>query len=97
MTGYTLSVEADQDFTDIYEYSIYQFGMAQADEYAGNLIATFELIAERPKSAPMRNDLVYGLRCRMSGSHAAYYLQDENGNVLIVRILHQSMDAKQHL
>ncbi|WKL58999.1 type II toxin-antitoxin system RelE/ParE family toxin [Asticcacaulis sp. ZE23SCel15] len=96
MTRYRLSAKADSDFAKLYEAGIELFGARQADTYAANLITAFDRLSERPFVGFERHDLGDGLRCLHVASHSLYYILEDKG-ILIVRILHQSMDARRHL
>lgn len=48
MGKYRLSAAADQDFDQLLEYGIDNFGMAKAKSYVDGLIVQFQSIAENP-------------------------------------------------
>lgn len=48
MAKYRLSSAADQDFEQLFEYGIDNFGLAQAKSYVDGLIIQFQSIAENP-------------------------------------------------
>ncbi|GFD88268.1 hypothetical protein KUL152_04940 [Tenacibaculum sp. KUL152] len=48
MAKYRLSSAADQDFEELFEYGIDNFGLAQAKLYVDGLIIQFQSIAENP-------------------------------------------------
>ncbi|MFT3995897.1 MAG: type II toxin-antitoxin system RelE/ParE family toxin [Asticcacaulis sp.] len=91
-----LSQEADQDFASIYVYGFHTFGSAQVDLYALHLIGSFERLAQYPLSGIARPGLADGLRSSACSSHVIYYLPEE-GECLIVRILHQSQDPLRYI
>jgi toxin ParE1/3/4 len=96
MASYRLSAKADSDFANLYETGLDLFGERQMEAYAVNLIKAFERIAELPLAAIERPDLSLGLHCLHVASHSVFYVLEDKG-ILIVRILHQSMDARRHL
>lgn len=93
---YVLSGAADADLTAIYEYSYRTFGEAQADAYVLGLRDTLTLFADRPRIGHPAEDLHPGLLRHPHGSHVIFYLRETDG-ILVVRILHQSMDSSHHL
>ena len=46
MASFRLTIRAEADVEAIYEYSILNFGLAQAGAYFDSLIARFALLAE---------------------------------------------------
>ena len=93
---YELSDRADSDLKEIYKYSYVSHGEAQADRYYDGLIARLEFLAETPQIARERRDLKPPVRVHPHGRHLIVY-QDREGHILIVRVLHQSMDIESQL
>ncbi len=86
-----LSVEAENDLGEIYDYSVDRFGLKVADKYVSQLVENFDLIAQFPESAIARNELTADLRTKVFSSHVIFFkVQPEQ--ILIIRILHQSRD-----
>lgn len=96
MAGYRLSEKADADFDTIYEYGLINFGEFQANKYAYSLIDTFVTVGAYSLSGRERYDISDGLRCYIVRNHAVYYIIKDD-YIEIVRILHQSMNATDHL
>ncbi|WP_256484819.1 type II toxin-antitoxin system RelE/ParE family toxin [Endozoicomonas sp. 4G] len=88
---YLFKPRAQQDLEDIYDYSASEFGEEQADLYIRNLFDTFQRLAETPGFARYRDDIRKGLKSYPVKAHIVFFRKMENG-VLIVRVLHQSMD-----
>ncbi|MGR3715642.1 MAG: type II toxin-antitoxin system RelE/ParE family toxin [Thermohalobaculum sp.] len=93
---YELSGRADSDLKEIYKYSYVSHGKAQADRYYEGLIARFEFLADAPLIAREHRDLKPPVRIHPYGRHLIAY-QARDGRVLIVRVLHQSMDIESQL
>lgn len=96
MAGYRLSVEALKDLENIWFYGAEQWGMNRADEYSVKLDKMCEFLAENPGIGTSKEELYAGLVGHPLGSHTIYYLKLEK-TILVVRILHQSMDAETQL
>jgi len=88
---YVLSAEAELDLVDIYDYSVSQWGEAQADVYLDGLYGAFENLTRFPKRGRLRNDLDLNVRSVLYRSHIAFYTEVAEG-IAIVRVLHQSRD-----
>jgi toxin ParE1/3/4 len=96
MADYRLSERAAQDLEDIYVHTFRQFGDAQAETYIQALTDRFALLAARPQIGRRIDHIRTGYRRFEVGSHIVFYAPDETG-ILIVRILHQSMDVERHM
>lgn len=92
MVAYSLSTKAATDLDGIYEYTIITFGLAQARNYLVGLHDCFQMLADNPLYGRSTTELAANLRRLEYQSHIVFYKPKEQG-VLIVRVLHQSMDA----
>ncbi len=92
---YKLSKLAAEDFAAIYEYTLLNFGVGQADAYLENLDETLKLLSESPLMGQECTDIAAGLRRHNHQSHAIFYRPCES-EVFIVRILHQQMEPMKH-
>lgn len=95
MTRYRLSRRAKADLDEIWDYSLDRWGDQQAAAYQRQIYTAIGMIAERPDLGWADSNLRPGYRRRPAGSHVIFYRV--GGMVEIVRILHQSMDAKSRL
>ena len=93
---YELSDRADLDLKEIYKYSNVTHGKTQADRYYYGLIVRPEFLADTPQIARERRDLKPPVRVHPHGRHLIVY-QEREGHILIVRVLHQSMDIESQL
>jgi toxin ParE1/3/4 len=96
MAVYSLSAKAATDLGGIYEYTILEFGLEQARTYLLGLHKRFALLAEQPELGRSAAGLAPDLRRSEYQSHVAFYVP-KAGGVRIIRVLHESMDAKRHL
>ncbi len=97
MPGFILSTEADSDLREIYKYSFTRYGEQQADRYIGSLEESFRLLAETPLLCRERREFVPSVRIHHHGRHVVIYTEKAQGTILIVRVLHDSMDVESHL
>ena len=88
---YQLSIEADIDLDEIYDYSETKFGQEQAVSYLKKLEELFVLLNTHPEMGRERNEIEIGLRSFPHGSHVIYYRKIDE-QVRIVRVLHGSRD-----
>jgi toxin ParE1/3/4 len=93
---YRLSPAAGCDLEGIWKYTRGEWGLEQAERYADLLTAAFQVLAESPKSAPACDHIRQGYRRRNVERHMVYF-RVTNYGIATVRLLHERMDATQHL
>ncbi len=95
MAAYKLTPKAVDDLDGIYEYTIMNFGLERARGYLNDLHQRFNDLAERPALGRGAERMAIGLKRYTYRSHVVFYMS-ENDSVLIVRALHERMDAPRH-
>ena len=95
MNSYRLSRLAAADLQEIAEYTIERFGILQARSYRDSLKICFVQLANNPELGRRAEHLMHGLQRFEHQSHVVFYIS-EPGNLLIVRVLHSSMDVPRH-
>ena len=93
--SFRLTREAQTDVENIYRYTYETFGEGQADTYHEALFERFEGLDENPLMGRDYSELRPHLRRLEHRSHSIYYRVDDQG-ILILRILHSSMDPARH-
>jgi len=98
MAKYELTKEASEDLYRIWYYTVNTWSEHQADKYYSILIASFRIIAEKPKEIGKSYDVIYpGLKGERVGKHIVFFIPRNDKATLIVRVLHEKMDFKHHL
>ncbi|MCQ2116993.1 MAG: type II toxin-antitoxin system RelE/ParE family toxin [Bacteroidales bacterium] len=93
MAKYHLTKKAVQDLDNIWTYTLNTWSEQQADEYYLSLVNTFAAIANNPCYLDKEYVEIHrGLFRRACRKHLVFYRPVENGDVEIVRILHERMD-----
>jgi toxin ParE1/3/4 len=93
---YKITSEADSDIIGVYMYGFQNFGETQAEKYFSELKDCFQFLSENPLVCRERTEFNPSVRIHHHGRHLVVYLiQDDR--ILIVRVLHQSMDILRHL
>lgn len=92
---YKLSNLAAEDIAQIYEYTLLNFGVSQADKYMESLEKTSSLISSSPKMGYEYLALGKDIRCHNHQRHSIFY-QQRKQDIFILRLLHQSMDTVNH-
>lgn len=84
------------DLERVYQYSFDYFGIEKAESYVLDFDKAFRSISENIKIRLTYNELREGVRGFQINFHIIFYkrLGDQ---MIVIRILHRSMDYKQHL
>ncbi len=93
---YELTVAADRDLQEIFEFSVEAFGEAQAVRYLSSLDKCFRRLADLPGLGRSIEALRRGYYRFEHQKHAVFYTPRQSG-VLIVRVLHNRMDWETRL
>lgn len=96
MAAYRLTRRAAADLDLVFEYTVERFGVAQARSYLNGLHGCCERLAQNRRLGRSAESLAPGLRRYEFRSHVVFYLA-ESESVLIVRVLHERMDAPLHV
>jgi toxin ParE1/3/4 len=93
---YTLSPRAQADLEEIWQYTAKRWTIEQAETYVRQLAGHFVLLARHPEIGMSCNEIRPGYYKFPAGSHILFY-RIINGDINIVRILHERMDFVRHL
>ena len=96
MVEYRLTPAAERDLEAIWVHTDQRWGVTQAMRYTDSLTGTFAELAQAPQTGLACDHIRPGYRRRGIGRHVIYYQITAYG-IAIVRILHDRMDAPQHL
>lgn len=91
-----LSSQAAQDVEGIYLYGFINFGEDQTDLYFSRMNKCIAILCSNPEIGRLDTRVNPAVRRFDFESHVIFY-DIEAGSILIVRILHRSMDFIQHL
>lgn len=89
--AYELSLAAEQDLEEIFDYTLEKFGLHQAVEYLSEFEIFFANLVSNPRIGKNRNEIRPGLKSFSKSSHIVFY-RILNDRIRIVRILHGSRD-----
>ncbi|MEP1963696.1 type II toxin-antitoxin system RelE/ParE family toxin [Tateyamaria sp.] len=96
MTAYLLTPAARADLDDIWDYTETTWGLAQAETYLRAIDAACAGLATQVTVNQSAEHIRAGYRKAFCGRHVLYYRQND-GDTIVVRILHQRMDVDAHL
>lgn len=95
MSEVTFSPAAISDLNDIWDYTAEEWGPDQADRYTDDIQHTCSSLAWGEKRGRIV-DVRDGYLKYAVGWHFVFFRMDGTG-IIVVRILHQSMDIARHL
>lgn len=101
----TLAGQAERDLDHILLWTRERFGARQAEIYASTIRAAFETLSRSvtPPGSKEREEIGVGhyslhvARSRRRGRHFLCYRQRRDGEIVITRILHDSMDIARQM
>jgi toxin ParE1/3/4 len=105
---YRLTPAAAGDIDAILDESLRQFGIRQVARYAELITQAIDMLCAEPLhvASRLRDDLLPNMRSfhvehaagrRGAAAHILYYRVEPDGMIVILRLLHQSMDPTRHL
>ena len=92
MATYRLTAAAVDDIAGLFLDGLERFGLAQADVYHEGLAATFAFLADFPRAARLREEIVPPLRIHRYRSHMIVYEIGADDAVIILRVRHGRED-----
>ena len=96
MLKLSITPKAESDLTGIWLFACEAWGADQADKYLDQLEAGMKQLLSHPMLGADYADVLAGYR-RLQVEHQAVFYQLSEDEVLVVRALHQDMDAPQRL
>lgn len=91
----TFSPAAAADIGSIWDYTAETWGVGQADRYVDDIRDTCVALAGGERVG-RRVDVLDGYMKYPVGRHLIFFRQDRQG-IVVIRVLHQSMDVERHL
>lgn len=86
-----------QALDDIADYTLKTWGQKQRDAYLGGLFNHCEALHASTRPAPIPKSLKLEGYVARYKRHRIYWRQDEQGDTIIVHILHERMLPEKHL
>ena len=93
MKPFKLTVLAKSDLKDIALFTQRKWGREQRNVYLKQFDDSFWMLSENPDIGKSCDEIRAGYRKFPQGSHVIFYKQTDSQEVLIIRILHKSMDV----
>ena len=97
MHPFLLTAAARKDVIEIGRFSTEKWGKRQRDNYLKQLDDAFRLLARQPEIGRDAENIKLGYKKFSQGSHLIFYRVGTESKIVVIRILHNSMDVEQHL
>jgi toxin ParE1/3/4 len=97
MSQVLLSPRAKSDLSDIWNYTLTEWGSKQAEKYVRELWAAMQAQVNDSSTSTDISDVRKGYRKTRSGSHVIFFRSTGINSIDVVRILHQRMDFERHI
>lgn len=92
-----VSVRAREDIKEIGRFSQRQWGRKQRNTCLGEMETVIASLRRDNAGVQKVDEIRPGLFSVRSGSHIVFFNRRENGDAIVLRILHQRMDFSRHL
>jgi toxin ParE1/3/4 len=96
MNNIVLTPKAKVDLSEIWDYTLSQWGSEQAEKYVRELWSAIQAQVNNHYFATDISYLRRGYLKIRSGSHVVFF-KVTGSEIVVVRILHQTMDFDRHL
>ena len=97
MRPFLLTAAARKDTIDIGRFTAEKWGKRQRDKYLKQLDDAFKLLARQPDIGREAEDIKPGYKKFSQGSHIIFYRAGTESKIVVIRILHNSMEVDRHL
>ncbi len=95
--AFRLTRAAEEQPIECFLYGCETFGEAQAEHYQADLQSCFALISDNPRIGKPLAGYSRPLRMLHHKRHYVIYAPDGADDILVVAVLHESMDMARHL
>jgi len=96
MGVYKVSEKAEIDLAKMYEYGIETFGLGKAQTYLLGMHTLFQVLADNINLGRDASEFIFSLKRFSYKSHTIFYIATDI-DILIIRVLNQSMDYESNL
>ena len=94
MKTFELTKEAKEDLRKIARFTEKRWGRDQRYLYIKQFDDVFHLLAKTPSVGKKCDYIKNGYRKFPQSSHIIFYTEDVNSKIIVIRILHKSMDVE---
>ncbi len=92
--NYSLTPQAKADLKGIWDYTVDNWGIDQANKYIRKLYAQFELLGDNPDLGKKRGEVKAEYRSFPEGKHVIFYMLLSDKRIAIIGIPHEKEDVE---
>jgi toxin ParE1/3/4 len=97
LTEFHTTARAKSDLREIGRFTQQRWGRKSRIEYLARVESACSRLAANPSLGRIRDELPQGVSSFPVGRHLIIYRVEDAGPVVIIRVLHQSMDYQKNL
>jgi toxin ParE1/3/4 len=97
LTEYHTTARAKSDLREIGQFTQHRWGRKSRIEYLARVESACSRLADNPSLGRSRDELSQNVSSFPVGKHLIIYRVEDAGPVVIIRVLHQSMDYQKNL
>jgi len=94
MKNFKITEKAGSDLESIWLYTFQNWSIEQADRYYQLMMNDIVFLSENPSAGSIADHIRKGYRVSRVKSHLIFYKYDPEGFIIVIRILHCSMDIE---
>jgi len=94
MKNFKITEKAGSDLEGIWLYTFQNWSIEQADRYYELIMNDIVFLSENPSAGSIADHIRKGYRVSRVKSHLIFYKYDPEGFIIVIRILHCSMDIE---
>ena len=94
MKSFKITEKAGADLESIWLYTFQNWSVEQADRYYELIMNEIYFLSENPTAGNVADHILKGYRVSRVKSHLIFYKYDPEGFIIVIRILHSSMDVE---
>lgn len=97
MAKYRVSKLVQNDLEDIWDYTLHEWSIEQAEKFIGGLLLCFDELADGSIIGKSMDYVRHGYRKLLYDRHYIFYQIAQDGVIEIIRVLHVRMDIENRL
>lgn len=97
MANIVFSKKASEDLENIWQYTLNNWSISQAEKYTNQLMDACQLIVLNPTVGKKYTQINNSLLGYKINKHILFYFVEANKKISLIRILHEKMDLRSQL
>lgn len=97
MAKYRITRLAQNDLQSIWDYTVQEWSVSQAEKYIDGLLSCFDAIADGSMSTRAVDHIRQGYKKAAYGRHLVFFRIGTDQIIEVIRVLHANMDVENRL